>query len=152
MGVAIDGLLYVVGGWDGSKILTSGEVYNPVTKEWKDLPDMITPRSNHSLAVVQGKLVALGGYTGTDDSNKVEMLNLHTNTWDALTDMPSNISALSSCVVPFNKLEEEMRNTLCYNSITEEDEKRSSDGSTTEISDVSSTDEESDWEVMMLVE
>jgi len=154
--VAIDGLLYVVGGWDGSKILTSGEVYNPVTKEWKDLPDMITPRSNQPSSG-PGKACGFGGYTGTDDSNKVEMLNLYTNTWDALMDKPSNISALSSCVVPFNKLAEEASNTLrCHNSATadypdifmEEDE-CSSDVS---ISDFSSTDGESNEEVMMLVE
>merc|ERR1712098_793331 len=110
----------------------------------------ITPRSNHSLAVVQGKLVAMGGYTGTDTSSKVEMLNLNTNTWEALTDMPSNRSALSSCVVPFTKLAEEARNTLrCHNSAAEdfpdifmeEDEETDSDVSINEISDVSSTDE-----------
>merc|ERR1712142_694290 len=155
--VAIDGLLYVVGGWDGNKELTSGEVYNPVTKEWKDLPEMITPRSNHSLAVVQGKLVAMGGFTGTDTSSKVEMLNLKTNTWEALTEMPSNRSGMGSCVVPFNKLAEEARNTLRRHTSATEDypdifkekvEERSSDVSSNEISDVSSTDEESDEEVM----
>jgi len=158
--VAVDGLLYVVGGWDGTKRLTSGEVYNPETKEWTDLPDMMTPRSNHSLAVVQGKLVAIGGYTGTDTTYKVEMLNLNSNSWEMVSDLPSNRSALSSCVVPFIKLGEESRNTLQYNTLAVVDypdifmeaDESSSDMSRYEISDVSSTDNDSDVEVMMLVD
>jgi len=33
---------------------------------------MKTPRSNHSLAVVQGRLVAIGGYQGIETTKKVE--------------------------------------------------------------------------------
>jgi len=110
--VAMDSKLYVVGGWDGSRRLRSGEVYDPETEKWTDLPDMNIPRSNHSLAVVQGKLVVIGGYTGNDTTSKVEQLNLLTNTWEKVEDLPCKRSALSSCVITFNKLKEEVRNTL----------------------------------------
>ena len=59
--VAMDGLLYVVGGWDSQQRLMSGEVYNPDTDMWTDLPDKKTPRSNHTLTAVQGRLVVAGG-------------------------------------------------------------------------------------------
>ena len=57
---ALDGLLYVVGGWDGTRRLRTGEVpskvqlvetisnnaqvYNPRINQWSSLPQMVTPR------------------------------------------------------------------------------------------------------------
>ena len=63
--VAMDSMLYVAGGWDGQQRLRSGDNYNPDTKVWTALPEMMMPRFNHSLAVVQGRLVLMGGYQGT---------------------------------------------------------------------------------------
>ena len=54
--------------------LSSGDMYNPDTKVWTALPDMMVPRSNHSLAVVQGRLVVIGGYQGTETTSKVKVL------------------------------------------------------------------------------
>ena len=73
--VAMNSMLYVVGGWDGRQRLRSGEMYNPDTKVWTALPDMMVPRSNHSLAVVQGRLVVIGGYQRTETTSKVEVLD-----------------------------------------------------------------------------
>jgi len=111
--LALNSQLYVVGGWDGSQRLNCGEVYDPVTKEWSDLPNMRTGRSHHCVAVLNGKLVALGGKTGTigpdNTTNSVEMLNLKTNTWEDLPDLPGNRESLfSCCVIPFNKLGNEV--------------------------------------------
>ena len=50
-------------------------MYNPDTKVRTALPDMMVPRSNHSLAVVQGRLVVIGGYQGTETTSKVKMLD-----------------------------------------------------------------------------
>ena len=55
--------------------LSSGEMYNPDTKMWTALPDMMVPRSNHSRAVVQGRLVVIGGYQRTETTSKVEVLD-----------------------------------------------------------------------------
>ena len=41
---------------------------------------MKTPRSNHRLAVVQGRLVAMGGYQGIETTKKVEFLDMSFNT------------------------------------------------------------------------
>ena len=60
----------MVGGWDGQQRLRSGEMFNPDTKVWTALPDMMLPRSNHSLAVVQGRLVVIGGYQGTETTSR----------------------------------------------------------------------------------
>ena len=88
-------------------------MYNPDTKLWTDLPDMKTPRFNHSLAVVQGKRVAIGGgCTGTGHTRKVEMLNLTSNTWEEVGELSTSRFALTSGVVTFNALVEEVREGL----------------------------------------
>ena len=110
--VAMNDLLYVVGGWDGQQSLRSGEVYNPDTKLWTSLPDMKIPRSHHSLAVVQGKLVAIGGYQGGESTSKVEVLDLNTNTWEEVGELSTSRSALASGVVAYNDLVEEAREGL----------------------------------------
>ena len=110
--VAMDGLLYVVGGWDGQQRLRSGEVYNPDTRVWSPLPDMKTPRSNHSLAVVQGRLVVMGGYQGIETTKKVEVLDMSSNTWGEVGELSTGRSALASGVVTFNNLDEETREGL----------------------------------------
>ena len=101
----------MVGGFDGIRRLRSGEVYDPETQEWTDLPDMCTPRSEHSLAVVQGKIVVIGGYTGEDATSKVEQLHLRTNIWEEMEDRPCKRSDMSSVSISFNKLKEEARDT-----------------------------------------
>ena len=130
--VAMDGLLYVVGGWDGRQRLRSGEVYNPDTGMWTDLPDMMTPRSNHTLAVVQGRLMAVGGYQGVQTTRKVEVLDMTTHSWEAVGELSSSRSALVSAVVIFNSLEEEVRESLRWQGSQGEDE---SDEMKTDVED-----------------
>ena len=50
------------------------------TKVCTALPDMMVPRSNNSLDVVQGRLVVIGGYQGTETTSKVEVLDRSSNT------------------------------------------------------------------------
>ena len=38
---------------------------------WTALPELKVPRSNHSLAVVQGRLMVMGSYQGTQATRKV---------------------------------------------------------------------------------
>ena len=42
----------------------------------------MVPRSNHSLALVQGRLVVIGGNQGTETKSKVEVLDMSSNTWE----------------------------------------------------------------------
>ena len=46
------------------------------------MPGEGVPRSNHSLAVVQGSLRVIGGYQGTETTSKVEVLNMSSKTWE----------------------------------------------------------------------
>ena len=48
-----EGLLYVIGGYDGATHLNSVEVYNPITNSWLMLPSsMAFPRSYFGTAIV----------------------------------------------------------------------------------------------------
>ena len=78
--VVMNSMLFVVGGWDVQQRLMSGEMYYPDTKVWTALPDMMVPRYNHSLVVVQKRLVVICGYQGTETTSKVEVLDRSSNT------------------------------------------------------------------------
>ena len=44
MGGAINNKFYVVGGYNGSTYVTTGEVYDPSTKSWSSIAPMTTTR------------------------------------------------------------------------------------------------------------
>ena len=95
-------------------------MYNPDTKEWTALPEMMVPRSNHSLAVVHGRLMVIGGYQGIETTSKVEVLDMSSNTWEEVGEMSTSRSALSSGVVTYNNLVEEVREGLRWHQEDEE--------------------------------
>ena len=111
--VCIEDKIYVVGGWDGSRRLKTCEVYCVNDRTWSSLPDMLVPRSNHCLEVVNGRLLAIGGYDHMGHTTAhVESLNLETKVWSLVGTLPSSRSSLSSCVVPAAEVQEELRNYL----------------------------------------
>jgi hypothetical protein len=63
-GAVLNGLLYVVGGGEGTGVfLGTLDVYNPRTDTWRTLNDMPTARGFLGAAALGGKLYALGGLT-----------------------------------------------------------------------------------------
>ena len=59
----ISGLIYLAGGIsDMSTDLSLVESYNPVTKEWLELPKMMTKRAYVGLVVLEDMLYAVGGW------------------------------------------------------------------------------------------
>jgi len=50
--VAVEGCLYVLGGFEGSKTLRSAERFNPAAGSWEDLPPMWRRQSVASAAGV----------------------------------------------------------------------------------------------------
>ena len=64
-GAVLNGLLYVVGGDNGSGPVTSTEVYNPVTNSWRTLTGLSTGRYSLGAGAINGKVYAVGGQAGT---------------------------------------------------------------------------------------
>ena len=75
------GLIYALGGFNGSHRLRSAEVFDPMTNEWKDLPSMTLVRSDGCAVAYQGKVFAIGGFDGDQIHSSVEIYNPFNNTW-----------------------------------------------------------------------
>jgi N-acetylneuraminic acid mutarotase len=82
---AIDGKLYVVGGFNGT-VLDTLQVYDPSTDSWVIKTSMPTARSSLTGAAIDGKLYAIGGGGGY---TKVEVYDPLTDSWTTGADMPT---------------------------------------------------------------
>ena len=81
----VNGVLYAVGGTDGSGSMATVEAYDPVTNRWTTKAPMPTPRTELGVGVVNGVLYAVGGdYLGT-----VEAFDPVTNSWTTKAAMPT---------------------------------------------------------------
>ena len=64
--------------------------------------------------------MVIGGDQGTETTIKVEVLDMSSNTWEEVREMSTSRSALSSVVVTFNSLVEEVREGLRWQKEDEE--------------------------------
>ena len=86
--VDLDGLVYVVGGFDGEAELNCAEYFTAETSQWQLLPPMRTPRSGCAVVCVEGALVVFGGTSdGRDCLKSVEYYALATRQWHELPEM-----------------------------------------------------------------
>ncbi|XP_060031381.1 kelch-like protein 33 [Erinaceus europaeus] len=65
--VALDGLLYALGGRDNGIALDSVEVYDPELNVWREAPALPEPCFAHAAAILEGQLYLSGGCSGTDE-------------------------------------------------------------------------------------
>lgn len=94
---AVGGLIYVIGGMDGTGAsLNVVEIYNPATNTWSTAAPMITRRDNPGSAALNGKVYVFGGRIRNADGteveptlNTVEMYDPATNTWTPRAAMPT---------------------------------------------------------------
>jgi N-acetylneuraminic acid mutarotase len=61
-GVAVNGKMYVIGGWDDGKAGGVNYEYNPATDKWTKKKSMPRPAHHAALATVNGKIYVLGGF------------------------------------------------------------------------------------------
>ena len=90
---SVDGLLYVVGGQDDTDLpeapsLADAECYDPSTREWRELPDMIFERTGCAAAGVDGLLYVVGGCDSDNNVlSSVECYDPSTGQWRELPEM-----------------------------------------------------------------
>jgi N-acetylneuraminic acid mutarotase len=67
-GVAVNGRMYVIGGWGGGKALGVNYEYDPATDKWTKKKSM--PRHAHhaALAAANGKIYVMGGFVAPDST------------------------------------------------------------------------------------
>jgi outer membrane protein assembly factor BamB len=66
--VVKDGLIYVVGGYDGKSSLNTFERFDPISNKWESLPSMPVGISAHSLTLIKNKLFVFGNYNDLDST------------------------------------------------------------------------------------
>eukprot|EP00747_Dinoflagellata_sp_TGD_P119862 gnl/TRDRNA2_/TRDRNA2_173104_c2_seq2.p1 gnl/TRDRNA2_/TRDRNA2_173104_c2~~gnl/TRDRNA2_/TRDRNA2_173104_c2_seq2.p1 ORF type:complete len:499 (-),score=94.72 gnl/TRDRNA2_/TRDRNA2_173104_c2_seq2:53-1363(-) len=86
---AFAGMLYVFGGHDGIRYLSSAERLNLVSGEWETLPPMPTAREGCAAVAAQGMLHVFGGSHGDHALDTVERLHPSAGGWwESLMPMP----------------------------------------------------------------
>lgn len=84
---ALNGCIYIVGGFNGSECLSSCEYYNPVTDHWNIVTSMRQRRSGVSIINYHCRIYALGGFNGISRLSNGEKYDPDTNTWSDVPDM-----------------------------------------------------------------
>ena len=81
-GVAlINGLVYAVGGFNGSLRVRTVDVYDPMKNVWSSAPSMEARRSTLGVAVLDGRIMAVGGFDGSTGLNSCEAFDPKSGEW-----------------------------------------------------------------------
>jgi DNA-binding CsgD family transcriptional regulator len=78
--VAVDGVIYVAGGYDGHRELAVAQRYDVAADRWEDLPPLFTPRSGLHLLYDGLAIFAVGG-GWTQPVNTLERFDPATQLW-----------------------------------------------------------------------
>jgi len=82
----LDGRVYAIGGFDGSKITASVEAYDARLKSWMMLDPLPTQRSSAVACAQGGKIWVMGGTNGAASSPRlktVDVFDPRANRWDS---------------------------------------------------------------------
>ena len=67
-GVAVNGKLYVIGGWGEGKARGANYEYDPATDKWTKKKSMPRPAHHAALAAANGKIYVFGGFVAPEKS------------------------------------------------------------------------------------
>lgn len=96
---ALNQYIYVVGGFDGTRQLSSVERYDTERVVWDKVAPIKIARSALSLTVLDGKLYAMGGFDGNNFLAIVEVYDPELNVWEEGTPLTSGRSGHASAVI-----------------------------------------------------
>lgn len=87
--------LYVAGGLERHRVLSTFWRFDPKTNKWEPLPDMLCPRADHVILVIDDKLYVCGGWCEdyqTENRRLVETIDvfdIELCTWKTVTKIPT---------------------------------------------------------------
>nr|XP_039248862.1 kelch-like protein 12 [Styela clava] len=93
---ASDRFIYAMG---GSLTEKEVKVYDPGTKKWSSLPQMIYETADGAAVIFQRMVYVLGGFDGEGFNNLVQCYNPVVRSWTKIAKMKMNRSWFSACVV-----------------------------------------------------
>src|SRR5262249_9615808 len=85
--VTLDGLMYVIGGFDFSCGFTSVQVYDPNADSWTSGPDYPEPISWEACGAIEGQIYCAGGVSDANGESQ-HTYTFDGNSWSSLADMP----------------------------------------------------------------
>ncbi|XP_007904738.2 kelch-like protein 2 [Callorhinchus milii] len=97
--VCMGGLVYGVGGFNGSLRVRTADSYDPIKDQWVTIANMQDRRSTLGAAVLNGLLYAVGGFDGSTGLSSVEVYNVKTNEWFHVAPMNTRRSSVGVGVV-----------------------------------------------------
>jgi kelch-like protein 2/3 len=99
-GVAVhNGLVYAVGGFDGSSRVRSVECYEVARDRWSVVESMNMRRSTLGAAVLNGCVYAVGGFDGSSGLDSVEKYDPDLNIWTPVAPMSIRRSSVGVAVL-----------------------------------------------------
>ena len=97
--VYVDGIVYSVGGGDGSASSDTVYAYDPATLAWTQKASLPGARNAMSVGVVNGQIVATGGWAEAGPSPATWVYDPAGDAWAAAADAPVSTSASAQAVV-----------------------------------------------------
>ncbi|XP_026924298.1 kelch-like protein 2 isoform X3 [Panthera pardus] len=97
--VYMAGLVFAVGGFNGSLRVRTVDSYDPVKDQWTSVANMRDRRSTLGAAVLNGLLYAVGGFDGSTGLSSVEAYNIKSNEWFHVAPMNTRRSSVGVGVV-----------------------------------------------------
>ncbi|OMO60271.1 hypothetical protein COLO4_33880 [Corchorus olitorius] len=89
---AVDGCLYVLGGFSRASAMRSVWQYNPVLNSWSEVSPMSIGRAYCKTGILNNKLYVVGGVTrgrgGLTPLQSAEVFDPHTGIWSEIPSMP----------------------------------------------------------------
>ncbi|CAN1164567.1 F-box/kelch-repeat protein At1g22040 [Linum perenne] len=89
---AVDGCLYVLGGFSKGSAMRCVWKYDPVVNNWNEVSPMTTDRAYSKTSVLDNKLYVVGGVNGGRDGlmplQSAEVFDPQTGLWSSLPSMP----------------------------------------------------------------
>jgi DNA-binding CsgD family transcriptional regulator len=99
---SFDGLLYLMGGSDGSAFSTTLYVYDPGTVTWTTRAPMPTPRTFSAASLLGDAIYVVGGYDGQVESNVCERYLPREDRWETCPSMSVGRGGLALVTVGSN--------------------------------------------------
>ncbi len=101
---AVDGRLYLFGGWDGRQIVDTVYSYDPETNAWQASTAMSSRRAFAAAVALEGRILLVGGTDGAHQLDTVQMYypqrdQAGDNPWEDHTRLPEPRSSVGAAAI-----------------------------------------------------
>lgn len=97
--IALDGIIYVMGGSADATLTSSVEAYDPSINKWTEKAPMPVPKIQFQTEVVDGKPYVIGGFNPTETTSSVELYDPAKNQWTQKASMKTPRASFQTEIV-----------------------------------------------------